>query len=62
MNYWIVNEEFPEHAIGYDEEIIRLLFTDNGLKIIEPIHYGGWCGRKPHLPYQDICVVTKLTN
>lgn len=46
----------PEKAIAYDEEIVRCLFTDTGFRILEPIRYGGWCGRARFLSGQDIVI------
>jgi SAM-dependent methyltransferase len=59
-NTYIVDEQVPEGAVGYDERWIRRTLADAALPIAEPVHYGGWCGREPHLSYQDIVIITKL--
>lgn len=41
-----LNKNNPEKGIAYDEDFVKNLYKKNGLQIKEPIHYGGWCGRK----------------
>jgi hypothetical protein len=53
------NEKIPEAAIAYDEDDIVSLFKRCGLRIVGPIHYGSWCGRKEFLSFQDIIVAEK---
>jgi len=53
------SKEVPENAIGFSEDFIRELFVKNSLRIIEPIYYGSWRGRKSYLSYQDIIVAQK---
>ena len=31
----------------------------NAMKIINPIHYGSWCGRSSYLSFQDIVIIGK---
>ena len=50
----------PEEAVGYDEAVIRALFARHDLAIVEPIHYGSWCGRSDFVAYQDMIVTEKL--
>lgn len=57
--YRVENKDLPENAISYDESFVLNLYEKYGLKIIEPIHYGSWCGRKNLLFYQDIIVAIK---
>jgi hypothetical protein len=49
----------PEEAIAYDEYVVKKYFDKCKLKIIEPIHYGSWCGRLKSLSFQDIVIATK---
>jgi len=56
------NRSNPERAIAYDESVIRTLCDKSDLKIIEPIHYGKWSGRKEFLMYQDFVVAQKGKN
>ncbi len=49
----------PEKAVAYDEARVRALFADCGLRILEPIRYGGWCGRPVFLSGQDIVLAAK---
>jgi len=46
-------------AVAYNEEFVRKLYEKYQLKIIEPIHYGSWCGREKFLSYQDIIIAVK---
>jgi SAM-dependent methyltransferase len=48
------NKSVPEEAIAYNEELIRSIYEDHGLGIVEPIHLGSWCGRPSFLIYQDL--------
>ena len=57
--YLTVSKIEPEKAVAYDEPCIRALYKKHQLKIIEPIHYGNWCGRKECLSGQDIVVAEK---
>lgn len=57
--YSTVNAKEPEHAICFEEEYIRKTFSDRGLRIAGPIHFGSWCGREDFLSYQDIIVAVK---
>jgi ubiquinone/menaquinone biosynthesis C-methylase UbiE len=57
--YFTVSRVEPEKAVAYEEAYLRALYHKCGLKIIEPIHYGNWCGRKEYLSGQDIVVAEK---
>jgi len=46
----------PEEAVAFNEPYIKELYQKSGLCIVEPIHYGSWCGRKTDVGYQDIIV------
>lgn len=54
-----VNQKEPEAIIAYKEETATSLFETYGLKIIQPIHYGSWCGRTEFLSYQDMIIAVK---
>jgi SAM-dependent methyltransferase len=56
----IENPEIPEYAVAYDQDWIRRLHQKNGLRIVEPIHYGGWARRPDHLTLQDVIVAEKI--
>jgi len=57
--YRIKEKSTPEAAIAYQEDLVRNLYRENGLKIAEPVHYGSWYGREAFLSYQDIVVAHK---
>jgi SAM-dependent methyltransferase len=55
---WAVDKATPEAAIGYDEQAILTLYRDLGLRP-QTVRYGGWCGRRDCLSYQDLVVAAK---
>ena len=57
--YFTTRPENPEAAIAYREGDVRDRLRKFGLSIIEPVHYGSWCGRSTFLSYQDIVIAHK---
>jgi ubiquinone/menaquinone biosynthesis C-methylase UbiE len=57
--YFTVSRIEAEKAVAYEEAYIRTLYEKCRLKIIEPVHYGNWCGRKDSLSGQDIVVAAR---
>lgn len=60
-DYWVQTPTVPEDAICFSETYVRQIYTQSGLRIDEPIHYGSWCGR-PHeqgLTGHDVVAATK---
>ncbi len=55
----IEHEDMPENVVSYTEILVRNLYEKNQLMIIEPIHFGSWCGRENFVSFQDIIVATK---
>jgi hypothetical protein len=47
----------PEEAIGYPEEWVRQRVAAHGLRVLEPVHYGTWCGRATGTSSHDLVVV-----
>lgn len=58
-SYMTTDEQVQEYHVAYQEEFVRAFYAKKGLKIVEPIQYGSWCGRETFLDYQDIVVATK---
>lgn len=56
----MVSEAEPEKAIAFNESWVRELYARVGLQIVEPIHWGGWSGRRDFLSGQDIIVAQKV--
>jgi len=52
-------ETMPERFIGYDEELVLGLYRQVGLELVQPVHYGSWCGRTKFLDYHDIILARK---
>jgi SAM-dependent methyltransferase len=52
--------DFPEAAVGYDEELIMRFYVKAGLELTQPAGYGVWSGRPPsgYAEYQDLLVAT----
>ena len=59
--YRVMDKDTPEAAIAYQESFTRKLHEEHQLEIVEPIHYGRWCGREGSLEYLDIVVARKVT-
>jgi SAM-dependent methyltransferase len=57
--YRLLNERIPEAAVAHDESAVRAWLRSHNLRLLEPIRYGGWCGREKHQSYQDLLLVTK---
>lgn len=55
----VVNPRIPQAAIAYPEPQIREWLSAAGLRLVEPIHYGNWCGREKFTDGQDILIVEK---
>jgi len=56
---FVVDRQILEKGVGYPESRVRTSLAEHGLSILEPIHYGKWCGRDRHLSFQDIIVIRK---
>jgi SAM-dependent methyltransferase len=60
-DYWIINEEVPEAAVGYKEAELLALHKEHGFKELNGgFQHGGWSGRDKFLSYQDIVVLEKV--
>jgi ubiquinone/menaquinone biosynthesis C-methylase UbiE len=49
----------PERALAFDEATIRQAYEQAGLLVVEPIHFGTWCGRTSGRSGQDIVVAAR---
>jgi SAM-dependent methyltransferase len=56
-----VNPDCPERAVAHDEEQVRRLLGQHGLRVNEPVRYGSWCGRTEYLSHQDVVLAVKQT-
>jgi SAM-dependent methyltransferase len=57
-----VEKDRKEDAIAYDEDFIRELYRNNQMEIVDPIHYGRWCGRPRYTGFQDMIVAVQPLN
>jgi len=48
----------PDAAVAFDEALVRNLYADNGLDIVDT-RYGAWSGRQTGVGFQDIIVARK---
>lgn len=48
-----------ESAVAYNETFIRQLYLNCGLRLIDSIHYGSWCGRHNSSLFQDFVLATR---
>jgi SAM-dependent methyltransferase len=55
-NHRLTWEDAPGYIVGYKEEFLREACADAGLRLIEPNHYGQWCGRDEYLSWQDVVI------
>jgi hypothetical protein len=56
-NCVVLNEETPEDAVAFDEQLVREIYKEAGLSIREPILYGTWSSSK--VQSQDIIIAYK---
>lgn len=57
--YFSTVTHVPERVIAQKEELIRRLHEKYNLHVIEPIHYGCWCGRVKAVDFQDMIIAKK---
>ncbi len=55
----VVDAGVPESAVAYREDDVRRMYREHGLEIAEPIRWGAWSGREPHLSSQDIVIAER---
>jgi SAM-dependent methyltransferase len=49
----------PEAAVAFPADDIVRLLAERGIAVVEPIHWGNWCGRARHLSYQDVVIARR---
>jgi SAM-dependent methyltransferase len=54
-----IDEVVPEKAVAHDEALIMSLFHESGMRVLEPVRYGRWCGRLEGPTAQDIVVAER---
>ena len=59
-DYFSIDKNTHEVAIGYSEDIIRNLLKQANLTISEPIYHGCWAGRESMLDFQDVVIVENI--
>lgn len=58
----VIDPQMPEASIAHPENEIRNIYEKWGLKILDPIHYGDWCGRKTFVSSQDMVIAQKTSG
>ncbi|HEU0045931.1 methyltransferase domain-containing protein [Sphingomonas sp.] len=56
---FVANRDVPEEAIAFPLETVRALYAEAGLRLLEPIRFGSWSGRKDGVTFQDIVVAER---
>ncbi len=54
-----VDRKNPESVVAYEEDVVRRLYGQSKLRILEPIRYGSWTGRENLPSQQDIVLSVK---
>lgn len=49
----------PERAVGYPEAFVRAVFTEAGLDVEDPVHYGRWHTPRSAPAWQDTIVARR---
>jgi SAM-dependent methyltransferase len=44
-DYWVRSDDNPAAAVAFEEAWVRDAYERHGMRIIEPIHHGGWSDR-----------------
>ena len=58
--HWVFTEERPLDAVAFEEQWIRDAYARHGMKILEPIHIGGWSVRPGRFDqHQDVVIAEK---
>lgn len=55
---FVVDQLFPETAVGVPESDFMDWCNDSGPFIVKPVRYGSWCGRANFTSYQDIVILS----
>jgi SAM-dependent methyltransferase len=55
-DYRLTFENAPGYIVGYREEFLRKACAEAGLRLVDPIHHGQWCGRDSGLSWQDVVI------
>jgi SAM-dependent methyltransferase len=54
---WVNDPEHPEGAVSYTEAALRRMLAASGLRLLQQIHRGVWCGREGLADGQDMCIL-----
>jgi SAM-dependent methyltransferase len=55
----VLADDVPEEAVAYDEGWVYERVGEHGLRILEPVRPGTWCGREDGLSFQDIVILER---
>jgi SAM-dependent methyltransferase len=60
-DYWVLSDENPAAAVAFEEQWVRGAYERAGMRILEPIHFGGWSDRPGRFDQrQDVVVAERL--
>lgn len=54
---YVNDPDHPEGAVGYTEAAVQRMIDASGLRLLQPIHRGAWCGREGMHDSQDVCIL-----
>lgn len=60
-NCWLLDQKFPETAVGLPEQDFRKWCAGAGLEI-QQVNYGSWCGRERFLTEHDTVVLRPVES
>jgi S-adenosylmethionine:tRNA-ribosyltransferase-isomerase (queuine synthetase) len=58
--YAVRSAAAPTAAVAYEEAYLMDRLRQNGLKVLDTIHYGYWTGRQDAYSFQDMIVAAKI--
>jgi SAM-dependent methyltransferase len=58
----VLSDDMPEEAVAYDEGWVYDRAGEHGLRILEPVYPGSWCGRANGRSFQDIVILERLAS
>jgi SAM-dependent methyltransferase len=58
-DYWVRSHDNPAAAVAFEETWVREAYERAGMRILEPIHHGGWSGRPGRFDQRQDVVVAE---
>lgn len=55
----VTDPALPERAIAYSVDWVLGVAASYGIRMVPPVRWGGWTGRKPEYSFQDVLILEK---